>query len=88
MANGFFYNIIDISALNAYVIYEELNPSWQVTQETTKKSFFLRELELSFPKPNMVEICINQKNTASLLQGTQDNVTNLNLFKDIPEQPK
>ena len=83
-----FYNIIDdISLLNAYVIYEELNTSWQVTQKTTKRKDFLRELGLSLAKLYTVERCVNPKYTSSsLLQGTQDNVTNLDLFKDIPVQ--
>lgn len=48
-----FANIIDISALNALVIFKEINPNWQTSQKTTIRRNFLRELGLSLSRPYM-----------------------------------
>lgn len=46
-----FSNMIDISALNALIIFKEIHPNWQTTQKTTIRRNFLRELGLSLAKP-------------------------------------
>lgn len=48
-----FGNIIDISALNAYIIYNEINPNWQTTNVKSKRRNFLHELGMALAKPYM-----------------------------------
>ena len=47
-----FSNMIDISALNALIICNDVNPNWQ-KDKNTKRRVFLRELALSLAKPYM-----------------------------------
>ena len=48
-----FSNIADISALNAYIIYKEIDPNWMTKQKHTKRKCFLRELAISLASPYM-----------------------------------
>lgn len=48
-----FSNIIDISALNALIIFKEIDPDWQTNQKATIRRNFLRELGLALAKPYM-----------------------------------
>lgn len=41
-----FSNMVDISALNAYIIYSTVNPQWHPKQKRTRRADFLRELAL------------------------------------------
>ena len=45
--------MIDISALNAYIIFKEVYPNWQTTQIQTMRRNFLRELGFALAKPYM-----------------------------------
>ena len=47
-----FGNMIDISALNAYIIFKKINPNWHSNQKTMRR-IFLRELALSLATPYM-----------------------------------
>lgn len=47
-----FSNMIDISALNALIIFKDVNPNWQKNKQTMRR-VFLRELGLSLAKPYM-----------------------------------
>lgn len=48
-----FSNIIDISALNAYIIFNEVCPNWQPKNVKSKRRNFLHELGVSLAKPYM-----------------------------------
>ncbi|XP_049301866.1 piggyBac transposable element-derived protein 4-like [Bactrocera dorsalis] len=48
-----FSNIIDISALNSYILYNDIDPNWKQTQKHTKRKCFLHELAISLAKPYM-----------------------------------
>lgn len=48
-----FSNIIDISALNALIIFKDIHPTWQETQKTTIRRKFLKELGLALAQPYM-----------------------------------
>lgn len=39
-----FCNMLDISALNAYIIYIELNPNWNYTKKNLRRRLFLIEI--------------------------------------------
>ncbi|OQV20793.1 hypothetical protein BV898_05139 [Hypsibius exemplaris] len=47
---AFFYDMIDISALNAYIIWTELNPGWN-NKTSRRRSAFLKELGRDLVKP-------------------------------------
>ena len=44
-----FYNIIDILALNTYLIYEELNPSYRLLRKQPKGKIFLENVDFLWP---------------------------------------
>lgn len=50
-----FANMIDISALNAYILYSEINPSWTSKDQTRMRPEFLRKLALSLAEPHMMK---------------------------------
>lgn len=47
-----FSNMVDISALNALIVFKDVNPNWQTNKQTMRR-VFLRELGLSLAKPYM-----------------------------------
>ncbi|XP_037931805.1 piggyBac transposable element-derived protein 4-like [Teleopsis dalmanni] len=51
-----FSNLIDISALNAFILWTEINPNWQ-SRKLCKRRIFLQELGESLVQP-----CILQRN--------------------------
>lgn len=61
-----FSNIIDISALNAYIIYNEVDANWKQTQTSTKRKTFLHELAISLSKPYMEKRQKRPRNELSL----------------------
>lgn len=48
-----FYNILDISAYNAFVLWTAINPGWH-EKKLTKRRLFLEELGMSLIKYNLV----------------------------------
>lgn len=62
-----FSNIIDISALNAYIIYNEIDPNWKLTQKHTKRKSFLHELAISLAMPYMEKRKKRPRNELSLI---------------------
>lgn len=46
-----FENMLDIAALNAFVIYTELNPYWKYTQKKIRRRLFLVEIGKSLVQP-------------------------------------
>lgn len=71
-----FSNIIDISALNALIIFKEVFPNWQTTQKTTLRRNFLRELGLSLSQPymNMRKGMPRSESSASLLSASRESL--------------
>lgn len=69
-----FSNMIDISALNAYIIYNEVNPNWHPNQSSTKRKSFLHDLGLSLARGYMVSRPNSPKNASSqsLLERVRD----------------
>ncbi|XP_050321369.1 piggyBac transposable element-derived protein 4-like [Bactrocera neohumeralis] len=60
-----FSNIIDISALNSYILYNDIDPNWKKTQKHTKRKCFLHELAISLAKPYMEKRKKGAKNELS-----------------------
>lgn len=50
-----FANILDISALNAYILFSEIDVSWAPTDRNRKRPEFLRQLALSLAKAHMMK---------------------------------
>lgn len=50
-----FSNIIDISALNAFVVYNEINPNFQSKQVKTRRRNFLEQLGHELATPHMMK---------------------------------
>lgn len=46
-----FQNMLDISAINAFIIYTELNPMWKYTQKLFRRRLFLIEIGKSLVQP-------------------------------------
>ncbi|XP_031627785.1 piggyBac transposable element-derived protein 4-like [Contarinia nasturtii] len=71
-----FSNIIDISALNAFVIFKEVSPNWQTTQKTTLRRNFLRELGYSLAQPymDMRKGVPRSESSASLLSASRESL--------------
>lgn len=72
-----FSNMIDISALNALIIFKEIHTNWQTTQKTTIRRNFLRELGLSLAKPYIAA----RKNTP---RSASSSSLHLNISADVP----
>ncbi|XP_031639747.1 piggyBac transposable element-derived protein 4-like, partial [Contarinia nasturtii] len=71
-----FSNIIDISALNAFIIFKEVSPNWQTTQKTTLRRNFLRELGYSLAQPymDMRKGVPRSESSASLLSASRESL--------------
>lgn len=48
----FFYNILDVSAYNAYVLWTSIDPNWN-GNKLTRRRLFLEELEKSLTKEHI-----------------------------------
>lgn len=76
-----FSNIIDISALNAYIIYNEIDPNWMQSQKHTKRKCFLRELAMSLASPYMEQrqkLPRNELSVAFLAKFATKNIDDIN----------
>lgn len=62
-----FANIIDISALNAYIIFKEMNRNWQTTSLKSMRRVFLHDLGISLAKPYMASLAATTGSSTSLL---------------------
>lgn len=66
--------MVDVSALNAFLVYLDVNPNWKAKQKAKRKSF-LTDLGLSLVKPYMQSRDTSPRHRASrlfLLQQTAD----------------
>ncbi|XP_065364356.1 uncharacterized protein LOC135957517 isoform X1 [Calliphora vicina] len=72
-----FANMIDISALNAMIIFKDVKPKWQ-TNKPTMRRIFLRELGISLAKSYMTmrKRAPRTELAASLLSGINNNSLN------------
>lgn len=87
-----FSNIIDISALNAYIIYNEINPNWQANDKKNRRRNFLHELGKALAKPYMSNrrTMPRSESSASLLSSvSQDSLSssehNSSRGRDTPQ---
>lgn len=71
-----FANIIDISALNAFIIYKEVDPNWSIDKKTRARREFLPELGLSLAKPYMKNrnFIPRSKPLASIVEELSDDI--------------
>lgn len=46
-----FYNMLDVSAYNAFVVWREINPTWKETAPNFKRRYFLQELGRALVSP-------------------------------------
>lgn len=60
-----FSNMIDISALNAYILYNDVSPNWKPKQTNKKRRCFLEQLGLDLAKNYMMMRSHQPKSTAS-----------------------
>jgi len=73
-----FPNIINISALNAYIIYNEIDPNWKLTKKHTKREYFLHKLAILLASPymeNRKQLPRNISSTVLLPKLSTKNVT-------------
>lgn len=75
-----FSNIIDISALNAFILFKDVNPEWKTTQKHKRRKCFLHELALALAKNYIQKRRNEPKNEASIaivrrLKGLEEDPT-------------
>lgn len=60
--NVVFSNIIDISALNAFILYSEIDSSWAANDSNRRRPEFLRQLAMSLSEEYMLKRTAKPKN--------------------------
>lgn len=56
MADGFFYNMVDVAAFAAFRLYELCHPDWN-TDKSEKRKIFIKELAFELAKKHMENRC-------------------------------
>lgn len=80
-----FYNMIDVSAYNGFVLWCQINPQWNAGK-LTKRRIFLEELGRSLVEPyvqnrSRMPHCENAKRVVSQIQAEKSNTIEVNITK-------